>query len=356
MILVLLKKKYKNFIHFLSIKKRYLKYRKIIKNEFSKGKESKKRIILIGSPEHENLGDHAISIAQIKFIQELLPKYKVCEITGNAFRCAKKYLKRLIREDDIILVTGGGLMGDLWPEEEQMIVDILRSFYDHKIVIMPQTIFFSESESSQVYKMQLNEAIIKCRKLTVMCRDKRSCQYFKDSFGISAKWMPDMVLFMQYDNGPSKRNGVSMCIRNDKERIIDDDCWDYVFNAVSAIGNIVEVSTIAPFHVAVSQRECELEKVLDSIASSRLLVTDRLHAMLFAAITGTPCIAFDNISHKISGVYEWISNCSYIECVSTLEEFDKALSALDINKKNEYKRQLLEPYFNTVAQLIEENV
>ncbi len=36
------------------------------------------------------------------------------------------------------------------------------------------------------------------------------------------------------------------------------------------------------------------------------MITDRLHGMVFAVITGTPCLVFDNVSKKISMVYQWI--------------------------------------------------
>ena len=47
--------------------------------------------------------------------------------------------------------------------------------------------------------------------------------------------------------------------------------------------------------------------------SMRSLITDRIHGMLFAAVTGTPCIALDNVSKKVSGAYEWIQYLDYIQ-------------------------------------------
>ena len=37
--------------------------------------------------------------------------------------------------------------------------------------------------------------------------------------------------------------------------------------------------------------------------------------MLFAALTGTPCIALNNVSGKVSGAYEWIRHLDYIQFV-----------------------------------------
>lgn len=73
--------------------------------------------------------------------------------------------------------------------------------------------------------------------------------------------------------------------------------------------------TCTNYLISTRKREDELEKFFDLIGRGRLLITDRIHGMLFAEITGTPCIAVDNISKKVSGVFEWMKNCSYITCV-----------------------------------------
>ena len=56
-------------------------------------------------------------------------------------------------------------------------------------------------------------------------------------------------------------------------------------------------------------------KKLDEFRKSKLVVTDRLHGMLFAAITGTPCIALGNSSGKVKGVYDWLTHLDYIQYV-----------------------------------------
>ena len=70
---------------------------------------------------------------------------------------------------------------------------------------------------------------------------------------------------------------------------------------------------------------------LNRIASKELVVTDRLHCMIFCAITETPCIAFDNSNKKISGVYKaWLSNLHYISVVSNYQDdtFKKLIDSI----------------------------
>ena len=42
--------------------------------------------------------------------------------------------------------------------------------------------------------------------------------------------------------------------------------------------------------------------------------------MIFATLTGTPCIAFDSISGKVKGVYEWIKDLEYVKFANNIEE------------------------------------
>jgi pyruvyl transferase EpsI len=64
--------------------------------------------------------------------------------------------------------------------------------------------------------------------------------------------------------------------------------------------------------VTQAMRDEQLQAKWQEFAASRLVITDRLHAMIFAVITGTACIAVDNKSKKVSGVYEWLQDVPYV--------------------------------------------
>ena len=73
-------------------------------------------------------------------------------------------------------------------------------------------------------------------------------------------------------------------------------------------------------------------------SSSKLVVTDRLHGMIFSAITNTPCICFDNKNGKVSAQYEWIRNNSYVKLVDGLDGFCDVLRSFDIDRDYQYDR------------------
>lgn len=54
--------------------------------------------------------------------------------------------------------------------------------------------------------------------------------------------------------------------------------------------------------------------------SARLVITDRLHGMIFSAVTGTPCVALNNSNGKVGYEYEWLKDVPYIAFASTVDE------------------------------------
>ena len=67
------------------------------------------------------------------------------------------------------------------------------------------------------------------------------------------------------------------------------------------------------------------ENKLDEISGYDLVITDCLHGMLFCAITGTPCIAVDQISHKVRGEYKWISELPFIYFAERIDDISDIL-------------------------------
>ncbi|MDK8210749.1 polysaccharide pyruvyl transferase family protein, partial [Bacillus subtilis] len=54
--------------------------------------------------------------------------------------------------------------------------------------------------------------------------------------------------------------------------------------------------------------------------AAEVVLTDRLHGMIFCAITRTPCIVFNNYNHKIESSYnDWLKDLKYIKFINTSE-------------------------------------
>ena len=68
--------------------------------------------------------------------------------------------------------------------------------------------------------------------------------------------------------------------------------------------------------VEIDERKKIVEDKMKEYASYELVITDRLHTMIFCYITKTPCLFLDNLNGKVLRVYnDWIkdSSCNYIK-------------------------------------------
>ena len=310
-------------------------------------------IILIGSPLHGNIGDHAISIAEIELLKKT--NKNIVEIPGEYYNNFKNKIYKKIKNNDIIVITGGGFLGTLWKNEEDMVRDIIKSFPNNKIIIMPQTVFFENSTYGNQELSISKQIFNKHKDLNIFLRDKRSFEFCKKEFynAKSIQFVPDIVTFLNYQYPEQKRDGILFCLREDKEKVIPDDTInklvEYFNNKNIAIKY---TTTVINKRISLSKRNYFLNQKLEEFKTSKLVITDRLHGMIFAAITGTPCIAFDNLSGKVSGVYEWLNTLDYI---SVIKQDMLNFSIVDEKfkiKNTVYDNKLIKQQFNKILKVI----
>ncbi len=275
------------------------------------------RIILLATPEHSNLGDHAIVYSEIKFLKENFKNKKLIEIPNGEYLQFADSVRRCISKKDIIVIDGGGSLGILWPNEDTKISNIIRQFRNNKTIVFPQTCYYDDTTESKV-RLEKNQKIYsKANNLTIMLRDKVSYDFAQKNFPeANLLFVPDFVLSFSPEIEKKVRSGVLLCFRSDLEKVIDDKI---IYNIRTTIQNLNKsyrvTSTVINKRVGFKIREYELYKKWEEFASTELVITDRLHAMIFAAITKTPCIAVDNKSRKVSGTYNWIKELPYICCL-----------------------------------------
>ena len=118
-----------------------------------------------------------------------------------------------------------------------------------------------------------------------------------------------------------------LCMRDDKEKTIA--CGQQIRNLIAESGlQYKETSTVLDIQIPHGMDEKYVWDKLDEFAKAKLVITDRLHGMIFAALTMTPCVAFNNISKKVEGVYRWIDKMSSISVVEDEKEITKVMNCL----------------------------
>lgn len=289
---------------------------------------------ILGTPTHNNIGDSAIVIAEKKYL--LKNGYEmVVEITAREYESNRKGIVRLVPRTADIFIPGGGNMGSLWPIEEQWRQHIIEDFSQHSIVVFPQTIYYSSDVDAEALKIASISVYDTKTKLTVVAREKKSYELLKQLYPhLNVLLTPDIVLSLGQQNFDVQRVGVLICFRKDKERKLNvDDEKSFIQTLKEQGYGVTRSDTMSDRQITVENREDIFNSKLREFAGARLVITDRLHGMVFAAITGTPCIALGNNHYKVSGTYEWLKELDYIEYVSTLDEVKKHFDRL-YNKEN----------------------
>lgn len=299
--------------------------------------KNNKKIIMLATPTHGNLGDQAIVLAEKNMLNLLFPNKKILEIPNDVYLRFPDICKKNINLDDIIIIDGGGNLGSLWPWEDKKISNIISDYKENKIIIFPQTAYYNPEVDKKI--IESNRKIYENAKdLTIMLRDKRSFELFNKLYSeVNTIFVPDIVLFLQPTVTNHKKCDVLFCLRDDLEKCVDLNTQRIIENNLKEYGYTYDfTTTVIKSRVWNRNRKKVLQSKWDEFSSANLIITDRLHGMIFAAITGTPCIALDNISKKVSGVYKWIENLDYIKCVNNVNEVILLIPTMINNSHHEY--------------------
>lgn len=305
-----------------------------------------KRIIIMGIPHHGNLGDNAIALAEEEIIKKYFPEYELLEIPEKYLNKCVNKAKQYITDDDIIFLHGGGNIGDTYFVPENGRREVIKLFPNNKIIIFPQTAYFVDDVNGKK-ELKISQDIYNNHKdLVILAREKKSYKFMKKHFYNAKVYLtPDIVMTLKKDNN-KKRNGALLLFRNDKEKTLQKENVELI-NEI--INKNYEKVTISDMHlgedvinVAGKIRQEALEEKFNQFQTSEIVITDRLHGMIFAAITETPCIVFTSFNHKILESYKWLKNLEYIKICENIDDFEKKINKVISVKKIEYNNEFAE--------------
>lgn len=313
-----------------------------------------KKIYIIGSPTYTNIGDSAILLAERGFVRKAgIHRNRIKEITFREYYQHRRVVRKGVSSHQLILGLGGGNMGNQWKREEKFRYDLLKDFPENQVIIFPQTIHFIDIPSREEDERKSQRAYDGRKGLTIIAREKQSEQIMKSMYPHTRVMLcPDIVLHGTMEDfgiKPGKRRGVLMCIRKDEEKKVNDSIWREIQDHLEGIGKKTKkIDMYSDGHVSKQNRKRRVETKMKDFANAELVITDRLHAMIFSAITSTPCIVFSNNNHKILGTYDWISYLPYIQYVETAKEAIHFVPELLNMQDCEYNNRPLMPYYEAV--------
>lgn len=317
-----------------------------------------RKAFVIGSPEYSNLGDSAITIAEMLFLKKCgYSRSHIKEFTQSEYTRNLVYFARYLGKSHLICGVGGGNMGNLWYPEELFRYSFIDAFPDNPIIIFPQTIYFTEDEQGRRAQEKSVDHYDKHKRLTIVAREQKTFEIMTGLYQ-NAKILPvpDIVLSTKmedYGVSAGKRLGALLVFRSDKEKVVSDEDKEEIqkyFKKHSFPFHCTDMYASVP--VTKENRMVLVRSKMQEFADSKIVITDRLHGMIFSVITNTPCVVFGNNHHKIKGTYEWLSYLPSINFVQSADEAIKVIPSLLEMQNCKYDNQPLIEKYQALAKEI----
>lgn len=338
------------------IRARYIK--KDFTQKFKKRKNNieynnKNIVYIFLAADYGNLGDIAITYAQKKFIKDYFEETH--EIVEIPLAKTYEYINQLnIKKDDIITIVGGGNIGDRYEWIEEARRQVIKKFKNNKIISFPQTFEFSDTNLGKESLRRTIRIYNKNNNLYIFAREENSyttmMKYLKKD---RVFLVPDIVFYLKDAIKQNKRDDeIGICFRNDSEKIFSQDDQKEIFDIFRDY-KVEEFDThIGDENVIYENRYKELEKFIQKVGKMKLIITDRLHGMIFSYITNTPCIVFDNANHKISATYNtWLKDCDSILLMDKLNK-NSILEFLEKINKNNIENNKIKFDYNDLKEIL----
>lgn len=280
----------------------------------------KSKILVFFCPDYGNLGDVGIYIAQKNFLEDNMPHFEIIDIPVNKTLEGISWFRKRVQTKDLIVMSGGGFFGDLYPLMEHYRQMIVKYFQTVPVISFPQSTFFSDTNRGVKLIKRSRKIYSIHRDLTLIGRDTNSYLFIQTHFsGCIAELMPDIVLSMKESEDHHHREGVVFCWRSDFESGIGKHEKSTTEAVLMKLWqNVKFMDTLIECEDMSIQNLIKLfNGMIQTFRSAELVVTDRLHGMLFCCLTKTPCIAINDKYNKVANSYQtWLKDIPYVKLFS----------------------------------------
>lgn len=299
-------------------------------------------------------------MATKQFLEDYFPDIKQIVIQVKQFLNNLDLIKYVVNDDDIIIINGGGYFG-LYDRIIKEQVTIVKNFPNNQIIFFPCSIF-DNPKKKEKYTPFLN-VFHHHPNLTFFIRDKISFAASKRLFPQSSIYkVPDIVTRLNLDflnDISNNRNGILLILRKD-ELLLNEENHKFIKKISRKYFNNNEIQNLDSDKFEIPEGSNRLNETLNFIKlikSKELVITDRLHGMIFSIITGTPNIVFGNNYHKVeSGYNSWFNNIPYSFFIKK-EEIEYKLEQtmvkiINSNNNNKYESEMFQKYYILMRDII----
>ncbi|WP_447717209.1 polysaccharide pyruvyl transferase family protein [Pluralibacter gergoviae] len=281
-------------------------------------------VIFVDYPVYHNVGDLLIFRGTLELLSEHNVKIK-------AFRSVIDYnyddIKNYVTPSTTILCQGGGNFGDIYPAHQQLRESVVEHFPKNRIIVLPQTAYFSSEQNFQKSLLKLN----KHQDLILFARDQNTLNIF-DKLTTKALLSPDMAhaLYGKLKKSEHKNHGVLYFLRADCEinefqkRItfpagtqskdwsdfitIKDRLYRRFISYMFFISNKLNSAKFKDLTAYLWRNHCNklVSRSFVYFSQFNEIVTSRMHGHILACLVDVPNKVIDNSYGKNSGYFnEW---------------------------------------------------
>ena len=166
---------------------------------------------LLDVPYIRNVGDHLILKGELDFLRD-------CGRACKGLFPKKTFAFPKIPAGDVLLVQGGGNLGDIWPTHQKFVNGLVAKYPKNRIVVFPQSVCFQD-----MGLLAETQVVWACHPDLVVCaRDRASYDFLRENFQKTRVLLvPDMALYADVSDCADRRQGGSgmlLLARLDKER------------------------------------------------------------------------------------------------------------------------------------------
>lgn len=144
---------------------------------------------LLNYPNHPNVGDSAIWLGELEYLRR-----RRCRIVYRSDLVShdESRMQSRLPPDGIILLHGGGNLGDIWPVHQRFREEVVLANAHNRVIIFPQTInFFDDASLASAVG-----AFGGHPDLAVVARDRHSYVFAKAHFDCRVELAPDSAFWL----------------------------------------------------------------------------------------------------------------------------------------------------------------
>ena len=282
--------------------------------------------VLYDVPYYNNIGDLLIWEGELAFLKQF--PYKMID-----FCSLRTYRdKKIINDNTIILLQGGGNFGDIWRKIQDFRLNIIQQYPNNKIIIFPQTVFYKNSEFIKADAQIMSQH----KNLTICARDKVSYELLKKHFKNQILLVPDMAFCIPTEQlkkcQQPLQNKSLFLKRSDKEL----KCTDYKVQSkypltvsdwitmehtdliqiglrFTSLLRKLKMPQFMDWYGMHIYRPSLIKKGIEFISPYKEIYTTRLHVAILCTLLNKPFHFIDNSYGKNRAFYEtWLNDLDEI--------------------------------------------